>query len=209
MSFSRRRPYFTKDLLSQKYYLIKFPVKEFMDFIKIKNNNHYQLTQIRNFLQDLKQNTPDITIFSDDYFRSAASIPFVEIQKEHKSLVAKVLIAEQLYWYQYPFSFPSSFISYQTNYELQVKLQIIQCMSTNSLEKVFHAKDFLDQFNVSTQKQANIKKLIVESFHQLQHHNRIKNKFKLVTKSGKVQETDKLVPLKIGQSKSIRFYEVL
>ena len=61
-----------------------------MDFIKIKNNNNYQLTQIRNFLQDLEQNTPDITIFSDDYFRSVASIPFVEIQKEHKSLVAKV-----------------------------------------------------------------------------------------------------------------------
>ena len=105
LSFSRRRPYFTKYLLSQKYYLIKFPVKEFMDFIKVKNNNHYQLTQIRNFLQDLKQNTPDITIFSENYFRSAASIPFVEIQKEHKSLVAKVLIVEQLYWYQYPFFF--------------------------------------------------------------------------------------------------------
>jgi len=71
------------------------------------------------------------------------------------------------------------------------------------------ATDFLDQFNVSTQKQANIKKLIVESFHQLQHDNRIKNKVKLVTKSEKVQETNKLVPLKIGQSKSIRFYEVL
>lgn len=97
----------------------------------------------------------------------------------------------------------------QTNYELQVKLQIIQCMSTNSLEKVFHATDFLDQFNVSTQKQANIKKLIVESFHQLQQDNRIKNKFKLVTKSGKVQETNKLVPLRIGQSKIIRFYEIL
>ena len=53
-----------------------------------------------------------------------------------------------------------------------------------------------------------LKKLIVESFHQLQQDNRIKNKFKLVTQSGKVQETNKLVPLKIGQSKSIRFYEV-
>ena len=68
-----------------------------MDFSKIKNNNHYQLTQIRNFLQDLKQNTPDIIIFSDHYFRSAASIPFIEIQKKHKSLVAKVLITKQLY----------------------------------------------------------------------------------------------------------------
>jgi hypothetical protein len=35
-------------------------------------------------------------------------------------------------------------------------------MSINSLEKVFHAADFLEQFNVSTQKQAHIKKLIVQ-----------------------------------------------
>jgi hypothetical protein len=87
-------------------------------------------------------------------------------------LVAKVLIAEQLYLYQYPFSFPSSFISYQTNNELQVKLRIIQCMSINSLEKVFHAADFLEQFNVSTQKQAHIKKLIVQSFNELQEDKR-------------------------------------
>ena len=180
-----------------------------MDFIKIKNNNHYQLTQIRNFLQDLKQNTPDINIFSDDYFRSAASIPFVEIQKEHKSLVAKVLIAEQLYWYQYPFSFPSSFISYQTNYELQVKFQIIQVMSQNSLEKVFYVKVFLDQFNVHQQKKAQLKKLISKAFKELQDSQLIQNQFQLITKSGKIQQINQLIPLRIGQSEIIRFYEEL
>ena len=161
------------------------------------------------FLQDLQNNIPPVTIFSENYFRSAAAIPFVEIQKEHKSLVAKVLIAEQLYWYQYPFSFPSSFISYQTNHELKVKLRIIKCMSTNSLEKVFHATDFLEQFNVSTQKKANIKKLIVESFHQLQEDNRIQNQFKLITKSGRIKETDKISPLRVGQSNTVLFYEKL
>lgn len=39
--------------------------------------------------------------------------------------------------------------------------------------------------------------------------NRIKNKFQLVTKSEKGQETNKLVPLRIGQSKILRFYEIL
>ena len=67
--------------------------------------------------------------------------------------------------------FSTSFLSYQTNYELQVKLQLIQVMSTNSLEKVFDVKPFLDQFNVSTQKKAYIKKLIVQSFDQLKEHN--------------------------------------
>ena len=38
----------------------------------------------------------------------------------------------------------SSFLSYQTTYELQVKFQIIQIISTNSLEKVFYVKVFLD-----------------------------------------------------------------
>jgi len=209
LSFSRRYSTYEKDLFSQKYYVIQFPVREFMDFLKIENKNHYQLKKVIDFLHDLQNNIPPVTIFSDNYFRSAASIPFVEIQKEHKSLVAKVLIAEQLYWYHYPFSFPSSFISYQTNHELKVKLRIIQCMSTNSLEKVFHATDFLEQFNLSTQKQAHIKKLIVESFHQLQEDNRIQNQFKLITKSGIIKEIHKIYPLRIGQSKTIFFYEKL
>jgi hypothetical protein len=207
LSFSRRYSTYEKDLFSQKYYVIQFPVREFMDFIKIENKNHYQLKKVIDFLHDLQNNIPPVTIFSDNYFRSAASIPFVEIQKEHKSLVAKVLIAEQLYWY--PFSFPSSFISYQTNHELKVKLRIIQCMSTNNLEKVFHATDFLKQFNVSTQKQAHIKKLIVQSFHQLQEDNRIQNQFKLITKSGRIKEINKISPLRVGQSKTILFYEKL
>ena len=60
-------------------------------------------------------------------------------------------------------------------------------MSTNSLEKVFDVKAFLDQFNVSTQKQAQIKRFIVQAFNQLQEDNRIKNQFKLITKSGRIK----------------------
>ena len=209
LSFSRRYFISQEYLLSQKYYLIQFPVREFMDFLQIENKNHYQFKKVIDFLQDLQNNIPPVNIFSDNYFRSVAGIPFVEIQKEHKSLVAKVLIVEQLYWYQYPFSLPSSFLSYQTNYELQVKLQIIQLMSTNSLEKVFDVKVFLDQFNLSTQKKAHIKKLIVQLFHQLQKHKRIEKKFKLVSKSGITQKVDKLIPLRIGQTKIICFYEKL
>jgi hypothetical protein len=71
-----------------------------MDFIKIENKNHYQFKKVINFLQDLQKTIPSVTIFYENYFRGVASIPFVEIQKEDKSLVAKVIIAEQLYWYQ-------------------------------------------------------------------------------------------------------------
>ena len=82
VSFSRRYLTNPKIIYSQKYYVIHFRVRDFMDFIQIKNKNHYQLTKTRNFLFDLKQNTPPVTVFSDDYFRSAARIPYVEMVKK-------------------------------------------------------------------------------------------------------------------------------
>ena len=152
------------------------------------------------FLQDLQRNIPPVTIFSNDYFhfRSVAGIPFLEIQKKHKFLIAKVRIAEQLYYYQYTFMFPSSFLSYRTTYELRVKLQLIQVRSQNNLKKVFHVKVFLDQFNVPQQKKAQFNELISQAFKELQDNQ-------LITKSGKIREINKLIPLRIGQSKTIYF----
>ena len=209
LSFIRSLEYSKQFIDDQVYYLMEFAVMDFISFTGGNTKSTYQRTKALEFLTSLQDLKPLIKKFSDNEFRRSVLFPYLKLTKQNRRWVITLAIGKEFYFYQYPFSFPSSFISYQTNYEMQVKLQIIKCMSTNSLEKVFHAIDFLDQFNVSTQKQANIKKLIAESFHHLQHHNRIKNKFKLVTKSGKVQETNKLVPLKIGQSKSIRFYEVL
>lgn len=79
-------------------------------------------------------------------------------------------------------------------------------MSTNSLQKVFDVKLFLDQFNLSTQKKAYIKKLIVQSFDQLIEHNCIKNQFQLITKFGITPKNDKLIFLRIGQTKTIYMF---
>ena len=40
LSFSRHQLVYKKDLLSQKYYVVKFQVKDFMGFIKIENKNY-------------------------------------------------------------------------------------------------------------------------------------------------------------------------
>jgi len=209
LSFSRGKPFFLEYIRKQTYYVVEFKISEFMHFMKIENKSYYQIKKVKEFLQSLQEETPFVKIFTEKSFRSVASFPYVELEIQHKSLVGRVAIAKELYLYDYPFSFPSSFLSYQTNYELQVKLQLIQVMSTNSLEKVFDVKPFLDQFNVSTQKKAYIKKLIIQSFDQLKEHNCIENQFQLITKSGITQKIDKLIPLRIGQSKTICFYEKL
>ena len=91
--------------------------------------------------------------------------------KKQNVWFARVLIAKELYFYKFPFSFPCFFLSYQTDHQLQVKLQIIQAISTHSLQKNFYVNHFLNQFNVSKQKQAYIKKLIVQEFHYLQQES--------------------------------------
>jgi len=209
LSFSRGKPFFLQYIRKQTYYVVEFKISEFMNFMKIENKSYYQIKKVKEFLQSLQEETPFVKIFTEKNFRSVASFPYVELEIQHKSLVGRVAIAKELYLYDYPFSFPSSFLSYQTNYELQVKLQLIQVMSTNSLEKVFDVKSFLDQFNVSTQKKAYLKKLIVQSFDQLKEHNCIENQFRLITKSGITKKVEILIPLKIGQSKNICFYEKL
>lgn len=133
-----------------------------MNFIKIKNKNHYQLKKIICFFHSIQNTVPTLTVFSENFFRSASVIPLVDIYKENNSWIVQILLAEQLYFYQYPFSLPHYFITYQTTYELQVKLKIIQVMSSERLEKVLEIQDSLEQFNLSTQKKTSIKKLIIE-----------------------------------------------
>ena len=209
LSFSRRYPAHKVYVVSQRCYLIQFPVQEFMDFMNIKNRNQYQLERVKDFLRNLRNHSSALEVFSDQTFQNIGTIVFVGIKKEHKSLVGQVLMVDELYFYRYPFSFPSFFLTYQNTYELQVKLQIIKVMCINSLEKKFYVKTFLDQFNISTQKRAQIKKLIVKSFEKLHQANLIENQFKLLTKNTTIKKCDKLTSLIIGRSEIIYFSEKL
>ena len=62
---------------------------------------------------------------------------------------------------------------------------------------------------MSPKNKAIIKKQIVKTFNQLQDSQLIQNQFQLITKSGKIQQINQLIPIRIGQSEIIRFYERL
>ena len=81
-------------------------------------------------------------------------------------------------------------------------------ISKVSLEKVFYVEVFLEQFNVSTENKAIIKKHIVKTFNQLQTAGIIKNNYKLIKKkSQKIEQVDALTQLLVGQANIINFYE--
>lgn len=85
--------------------------------------------------------------------------PLVKLKKENRLWILKIAIGEQLYWYTYPFVFSGSLVSFQTKYDLIVKFEIIQVLSTTSLEKKFPVENFLHQFRKNNRTQ--IKKLII------------------------------------------------
>ena len=101
------------------------------------------------------------------------------------------------------------FLTYKNIYYLQIKLKVIEAISTIPLEKVFYVEVFMEQFNISTSKKAIIKKHIVKIFNQLQMVGIIKNHYRLIKKSEQIEEINKLTHLLLGQTNRIYFYENL
>lgn len=210
LSFSRNKPFVIQHVLKQTYYVIEFPVHEFLHFIKVKNESYYQFKKVKQFLQSLQKETPFVTTFTESVFRSATSFPYVELQKQHKVLVARVAIAKELYLYDYPFSFPSSFLSYTNALQLQVKLKLIQTFSTHQLQKVFHLDTFLNHYkHISSQKQVQVKNYLIDEFNQLKKDKRIQTTFKIIHKNLTVTEVDTLTLKIFKQAQTIYFYETI
>ena len=53
-------------------------------------------------------------------------------------------------------------------------------MSTISLQKELHVQQFLEQFNLSNEKQTEIKRLIIESIQELVDKRIVKQLFKII-----------------------------
>ena len=194
---------------NQVYYLIDFPVADFMRFIGVKNRNQYQLNKVLNSLQSFQKLDLLLQKFSQISFRSSVIFPYLEIEKQGKSWIVTIAVAKELYFYDYPFLFPSCFLSYQNNYDLQVKCKVIQIISTSSLEKKFCVQDFLNQLSVSNQKQTQVKQIIIKLFDELKNVKLIEPQFKIIDKNGSSTKTTKLTPLLITKSKEIYFYEAV
>ncbi len=100
-----------ESLGNQIYYLIEFPVAEFMTFRNV--GGKYQRLQTLEFLRSLQKLDTVITNFSETSLRSSVLFTYLELEKEGKFWVVRICIAEKLYFYQYPFSFPNYFLFYK------------------------------------------------------------------------------------------------
>ncbi len=90
--------------------------------------------------------------FSEEEFKSSMIIPTIDVVKKGKFLVVQLVIAKQLYDYQFPYLLPKSFLLYSNKYDLLVKLELLKSFSSHSLKKEIHFEIFMKQFKISNQK---------------------------------------------------------
>ena len=205
---------FVKDLDFQKEFLGKtsyrcvfFKVSDFLEFLEPNRpRSSYQLNKLKLFINNLQKNFV-IQKFSDRYFQSLVSVPQVEIFKDHNTLIAKVWVVEELFYYNYPFCFPDLFESKLTKYQLSVLFEIITKFSSASLEKQFDIKSFLVGYSkLSNNDSRIIKKHFIHYVQLLVEQKIIEKRFQII-KNGTTYETTSLNTRDISEGFII--YEIL
>lgn len=196
---------------NQIYYLIEFPLIEFMVFLKAKTK--YQRSKTLDFLKSLQKLDPLTTNFSDILFRSSIAFPYLEIEKQGKFWVVQVSVAKELYFYNYPFIFPKYFLLFKGKYESEVKFEFLLTLSRNRLKKIFYVGYFLNTFAVSKKNRLKICQLILSGFSVLIDEKIIGLEAELVytDESYEFINLKKLTSSLIGNRKikEICFYEVI
>jgi len=168
---------FTTDYLgSTSYRQVGFRIDNFLKFQNptAKSTNYYQFKKVRQFFEELQDET-FITSFSCTEFQRLVAIPKVKITKSKKlkCWIARVWLADELFYYNYPFLLPDFFKQKTT----KVRFQVIQVFSSINIEKKFFIKEFLDSYPsvISNQRINNIKKYFIQLVKLLEHHDLIES----------------------------------
>lgn len=186
------------------YRLVSFRIQDFLKFQnpRVKSTNYYQIKKLKNFFNELQRNSL-VTSFTDNQFRSLVTIPEVRVWKSKKqknSLIARVWIAEELFYYNYPFLLPDFFRKKNTKDEFEVQFEILKVFCSVSIKKEFFVKEFLDSYSsiLSNQRRTKIKKLFIQLVASLKEHDLIESNYKIIS-NGLLVDIDELTTTNIEQ----------
>lgn len=117
LSYIRQLDYSFGFIVDQEYLIISFKFTDFLEFIDT-NKNHYQVEKVGKFLKYLQTLPSMLSTISNTCFQSVNIFPYLKVFKK-KSWYVQLAIAEELYFYKFPFYFPKAFLNYQNKYQFQ------------------------------------------------------------------------------------------
>lgn len=200
---------YTVEYFGDVYYrCVYFKLDDFLDFLEPNRRiTYYRTNKLKEFISKL-QTKFLIQKFTDQYFQSLMAVPQIKITKQSKTLIAKVWIVEELFYYNYPFSLPDLFNSNSNSklnkHRLSVLIEIISRFTFVSLEKTFNMKEFLSSYSTLSNRDIRlIKGYFIEYIELLVKYGAIEDKF-YTLKNGIAYETDTLTTRNINEGFIIR-----
>lgn len=191
------------------YFTISFPLGDLVDHLYMDKKNKRHTKKVSKMLQDFLRLEPIIQTFSDIHFRALVLFPNIKVLPRGRISIVSMTLAEQLFSYHFPFYLTSYFNQWNNKYEFHVQFEILQTMSTSSLQKQLHVQEFLGQFNLSNKKQTEIKRLIIKSLQELVEKRIVKSFFKITQKDASLIVQTNLTSKLITKSKVIYLEEIL
>ena len=200
--YAQNLDYEIGSLGSTSYRLLTFRVQDFLKFqnTTVKSTNYYQLKKLIEFFDRLQTNSL-IKSFTDTEYRSLVTIPEVNLQKSKQNCwIAKIWIAEELFYYVHPFLLPDFFKQKTTKYEFDIRFKVLQVFSSINVMKEFFIKEFLDSYLsvLSNQQRTKIKRSFIQLIQILEKYNLIENNYKIIYNSS-FYDTQKLTTCNISE----------
>jgi len=180
------------------YRVVVFRLQDFLQ-VQNKSNNQYQLVKVKNFLKELQTGIL-LTSFSDIHFQSLVAVPLVKFTKFQKFWVGRLWVAQELFYYKYPFYLPDLFQQKLKKDQFEVQVQVFKTFSSENIEKVFLIKEFFQNYTarLSNQQKTKMKEHFIQSIKLFQQYDLIENNYKIIS-NGFFLDTDALTILNISE----------
>jgi hypothetical protein len=181
LDFVQELSYETGYLGSTQYRMVTFPVRDFLIY-KNESMNYHQMKKILQFFDELQANSL-IKFFTQNYYRSLVTIPEVRVfPGKQKRWTATVWIAEELFYYAYPFLFPDFIRQKVTKHQFEVQFHVIQIFTSVNLEKTFFIKDYFKNYPsaLNNSQKTKIKNYFIQLIQKLKEYDLIESNFKIL-----------------------------
>lgn len=101
-------------------------------------------------------------------------------------LLARVVLIDDLFHYQYPFRFPDLFEGNLTKHERLVRIEFIKTFSSKDPHKSFNIRQFFNTYKVSNKKIKEVKQIFIDLIKIFQQYQLIEDEGLLMTNGSKI-----------------------
>jgi len=125
---------------------------------------------------------------------------YIKLIYFQKFWVGRIWVAQELFYYNYPFYLPDLFKQKLKKDEFEVQVQVFKIFSSENIEKVFLIQEFFQNYTsrLSNQQKTKMKEHFIQSIKLFQQYDLIENNYKIIS-NGFFLDTDVLTISNISE----------